>query len=86
MTILHEIAHALQYYSYRINGFRCKPHGTVWKNFYRRLREEFLNPHLEDQVELKADYDKIKLQIETGNFKVITNDEIAKLFGRAASN
>ena len=86
LTILHEIAHALQYYSYRVNGFRCKPHGTVWKNFYRRLREEFLNPKLEDQVELKAEYDKIKEQIETGKFNLITDDSLARLFGRAASN
>ena len=86
LVILHEIAHALQYYSYRVNNFRCKPHGTVWKNFYRRLREEFLNPRLENQVELKAEYDKIKKQIETGKFDLITDDNLALLFKRAASN
>lgn len=58
LTILHEIAHALQYYSYRINRFRCKPHGTVWKNFYLRLRNQFLNPYLEDQINLKNEYEK----------------------------
>jgi len=57
LTILHEIGHALQYYSYRLNGFRCKPHGTTWKNFYRRLREQFLNHQLEDQAALKQEYE-----------------------------
>jgi len=57
LTILHEIGHALQYYSYRLNGFRGKPHGTTWKNFYRRLREQFLNHQLEDQAALKQEYE-----------------------------
>lgn len=57
LTILHEIGHALQYYSYRINGFRGKPHGTTWKNFYRRLREQFLNHRLEDQTLLRQEYE-----------------------------
>ncbi len=86
LVLLHEIAHALQYYSYRVNNFRCKPHGTTWKNFYRRLRVEFLNPQLENQVELKAEYDKMKKQIETGKFSLITDDKISDLFKRAASN
>ena len=85
LTILHEIAHALQYYSYRVNSFRCKPHGTVWKNFYLRLRNQFLNPYLEDQIELRNEYEKIKEQINSGKFKLITDDEISKLIKRAAS-
>jgi len=63
LTILHEIAHALQYYSYRINGFRCKPHGTVWKNFYLRLRNQFLNPFLDDQIELRNQYEADKAEL-----------------------
>ena len=57
MVILHEIAHALQYYSYKLNKFRCKPHGPTFKNFYRRLRNVFLNPYLPDQKQLKEKYD-----------------------------
>ena len=57
MVILHEIAHALQYYSYKLNKFRCKPHGPTFKNFYRRLRNVFLNPYLPEQKELKEKYD-----------------------------
>ena len=57
MVILHEIAHALQYYSYKLNKFRCKPHGPTFKNFYRRLRNVFLTPYLPDQKQLKEKYD-----------------------------
>ena len=57
MVILHEIAHALQYYSYKLNKFRCKPHGPTFKNFYRRLRNVFHNPYLPDQKQLKEKYD-----------------------------
>ena len=63
-TILHEIAHALQYYSYRLNNYRCKPHGPAFKNFYRRLRIIHLNPFLEDQKELGDQYKEVKKQIE----------------------
>ena len=58
LVVLHEIAHALQYYSYRINNFRCKPHGITFKNFYRRLRNKFLNPFLPDQNKFKMLYNK----------------------------
>tara|TARA_Y100001937_G_scaffold128810_1_gene208405 strand:+ start:5227 stop:5772 length:546 start_codon:yes stop_codon:yes gene_type:complete len=58
LVVLHEIAHALQYYSYKINNFRCKPHGITFKNFYRRLRNKFLNPFLPDQKKYKILYDK----------------------------
>jgi hypothetical protein len=85
MTILHEVAHALQYYSYRLNNYRCKPHGPAFKNMYRRLRCAFLNPLLENQAEAHVEYEKIVKGVESGNFKVITNDEIKKLFKRAAS-
>ena len=58
LVVLHEIAHALQYYSYKINNFRCKPHGITFKNFYRRLRNKFLNPFLPDQEKFKLLYNK----------------------------
>lgn len=64
MVILHEIAHALQYYSYKVNNYRCKPHGPAFKNFYRRLRNIHLNPFLEDQKELGDYYKEAKRQIE----------------------
>ena len=63
MVILHEIAHALQYYSYKINRHRCKPHGPVWKNFYSRLRNAFLNYTLENQHEMAEEYQRIKDEI-----------------------
>ena len=63
MVILHEIAHALQYYSYKINRHRCKPHGPVWKNFYSRLRNAFLNNTLENQHDMADEYQRIKDEI-----------------------
>lgn len=64
MVILHEIAHALQYYSYKLNNFRCKPHGPTFKNFYRRLRNVFLNPYLPDQKELREKYTAQRAKID----------------------
>ena len=78
MVILHEIAHALQYYSYKINRHRCKPHGPVWKNFYSRLRNAFLNNTLENQHEMANEYQRIKDEI--------VGIKRAPLVARAASN
>lgn len=79
MVLLHEIAHALQYYSYRLNNFRCKPHGPTFKNFYKRLRNIHLNPFLEPQADLKAEYEK---EVES----IYAKDEFRALYyGRAAN-
>lgn len=79
MVILHEIAHALQYYSYKLNKFRCKPHGPTFRNFYRRLRNLHLNPFLEDQQELGKTYKK---KVD----KLNSLDEFAWMNRRAASD
>jgi len=88
MVLLHELAHAVQYYAYRINNTRCKPHGAIWKNIYKRLREEFLNPHLGDQVALKAEYnddvDSITKRRKS-DIPTATKKELDALFARAAS-
>lgn len=55
--VLHEVAHAVQFYSYKINNTRCKPHGPMFKNFYKRLRQGMLNPYLPNQQLLKKDYE-----------------------------
>ena len=78
MVVIHEIAHALQYYSYKLNNYRCKPHGPAFKNFYRRLRNIHLNPFLEDQKELAISYKQIKENINK-------HDEFAWM-NRAASD
>lgn len=64
LVVLHEMAHALQYYSYRLNNFRCTPHGITFKNFYRRLRNQFLNPYLQDQIKFKALYHEDMQQLK----------------------
>ena len=82
MVIVHEIAHALQYYSYKLNKFRCKPHGPAWKNLYKRLREEFINSRLEDQTELKRDYEEMIKKTESKN---TFEKRITQTLQRAAS-
>ena len=81
MVIVHEIAHALQYYSYKINNFRCKPHGPAWKNLYKRLREEFINPRLEDQRGLKSEYLMMISKVEGTRCEEL----ITEILQRAAS-
>ncbi len=39
MTLIHEIAH---YYTYRDNKF-AKPHGSKWKNIFKKITKPFLN-------------------------------------------
>jgi hypothetical protein len=53
---------------------------------YRRLRCAFLNPLLENQAETREEYEKIVKGIESGNFKVITDNEINQILKRAASS
>lgn len=78
--ILHEIAHALQFLSYRKNGVRCKPHGPVFKNFYKRLRTEFLNHKLPNQTSLQKEYDDYVNKLNRGVDHVIRD-----IMARAAS-
>lgn len=77
MVIVHEIAHALQYYSYKINNFRCKPHGITFKNFYRRLRNIHLNPYLPDQTKMQEIY-------MNDRKKLVKHDQFAFMYERAA--
>ena len=79
MVIVHEIAHALQYNCYKINRFRCTPHGPTWKNLYKRLRMQFINPTLEDQETLRSDYESFKNSLQG-----IKRDPLS-IYERAAS-
>jgi hypothetical protein len=88
MVLLHELSHAVQYYTYKVNNIRCKPHGPVWKNIYSRLREQFLNPCLGDQVALKTEYNKDIDSLGRNSKSTIplaTKKELDKLFARAAN-
>lgn len=58
--ICHEIAHAIQFFSYDKNKIRCKPHGPIFKKYYTILREEFINPFLSCQNSLNTEYTDIK--------------------------
>jgi hypothetical protein len=54
--IAHEVAHAVQFYSYMVTGTRCQPHGPVFKNYYCMLRQRFVNHLIPNQEELAQDY------------------------------
>jgi hypothetical protein len=42
--VVHEIAHAVQFYYVKINDIKNdKPHGALFKRFYADLRKEFVN-------------------------------------------
>ena len=48
--VAHEMAHAAQYHCYyTTNQKRDKPHGKLFKYYYQALREEFVNPIIENQ-------------------------------------
>lgn len=55
--LAHEVAHAVQFFSYTKTGTKCKPHGPVFKHYYKLLRQEFVNKKLPEQSSLKADYE-----------------------------
>lgn len=56
-VVLHEVSHAIQYFSYtKKNVGRDKPHGIFFKNYYKALRNKFLNHKLPDQKSMKKEY------------------------------
>lgn len=54
--IVHEMAHSVQFFHYKKENIRCKPHGPLFKKYYAELRQEFINDLLKDQKELKIRY------------------------------
>jgi hypothetical protein len=88
--IVHEMAHAVQFFAYRKNNIRCKPHGPMFKNFYRRLRNHFINPNLPNQKVLLDDYEEYVNKITKVRNKPvpilkISDEEWEYLVKRAAS-
>jgi hypothetical protein len=56
--IAHEVAHAVQFFEYKKLNTRDKPHGVVFKKYYKILREEFVNKKLPTQQQLTDSYTK----------------------------
>lgn len=56
--VAHEVAHAVQYYYYSKSGVIDRPHGDVFKNYYRMLRTRFVNSMLPEQQPLQEQYEK----------------------------
>lgn len=67
-VILHEIAHALQFFEYKKLNIRCKPHGPIFKKYYRMLRGQFLNHKLPNQSSLLT-----KVILNKSDFHFSTN-------------
>lgn len=65
--LVHEIAHAVQFFAYKKLNIRCKPHGPVFKKYYKMLRQHFVNPNLPDQAALKKDYDSYFDKLQANN-------------------
>ena len=55
-TIAHEVAHAVQFFAYKKLNTSCKPHGTMFKEYYAMLRKQFINFKLPVQAPLVAEY------------------------------
>lgn len=71
--ILHEMAHAVQFYTYRLKNTRCKPHGPMFKNYYSMLRKAFLNDKLPSQKPLKEDYLAYIKNIQNHNYNTLND-------------
>lgn len=71
-VVVHEIAHAIQWFMYKKYNTRCKPHGPMFKKYYAILRKEFINIKLPNQAALKKDYENYVSTINNiGNIKVV---------------
>tara|TARA_R110000868_G_scaffold387886_2_gene656595 strand:+ start:583 stop:1107 length:525 start_codon:yes stop_codon:yes gene_type:complete len=56
--ICHEISHAIQFWIYWYNNTeRPKPHGQEFKDYYKTLRNKYVNKKLPNQIEYKAQYE-----------------------------
>lgn len=72
-VICHEVAHALQYFQYSVTRIKCKPHGPVFKHYYKALRTEFINDTLPDQKLLAEEYKDYTRKLELGVQYVISS-------------
>lgn len=69
--LVHEIAHAVQFFYYKKSGTRCTPHGPVFKKYYKILREEFVNHKLPTQAPLAKDYQDYVNNIQKNNLSIL---------------
>ena len=56
--VAHEVAHAVQFFEYKKLNTRCKPHGPIFKKYYKLLRDNFVNPSLPTQADLNKAYNE----------------------------
>lgn len=55
--LAHEVAHAVQFFYYKKSNTRCTPHGPVFKQYYKMLRQQFVNQNIPNQYVLQQNYD-----------------------------
>lgn len=69
--LAHEVAHAVQFFSYKKLDIRCKPHGPVFKKYYGMLREAFVNTKLPKQAPLAKDYEDYVQKLQANNINTL---------------
>lgn len=69
--IAHEIAHAVQFFAYKKLNTRCKPHGAMFKDYYSKLRIQFINSKLPEQKALAADYQSYASKLQANNISTL---------------
>ena len=69
--LVHEIAHAVQFFYYKKSGTKCTPHGPVFKKYYKILREEFVNHKLPKQAPLVKDYEDYVNKLKKNNLSLL---------------
>ena len=70
--LAHEIAHAVQFFAYKKLNIKCKPHGPVFKKYYKMLRQQFVNPNLPEQLPLKKDYQSYVNNLQSINVMMLS--------------
>ena len=66
LVILHEIAHALQYYSYKINNFSVNLTDLPGEIFTVGFVIDTLNPYLDNQPALRKEYEGMVKKVGNG--------------------
>lgn len=55
--ICHEMSHAVQrWVEYYNKTSKSKPHGILFKYFYKNLRQKYVNPYLQNQIIMSDKY------------------------------
>jgi hypothetical protein len=70
LHVCHEMAHAAQFYAHYNLGVEFdKPHGSLFKSRYSKIRQAVLNKQIPiNQQQLKQEYDSIIERVVKGTY------------------